>query len=93
MVASKELRRRHQCHSGQLKITARKLADLLQSIEADEVLLAQRLRDRESRILRLGMAQTTAGPDGENDDQVEKKNAEQEPGKETPDHYATYGEF
>jgi hypothetical protein len=39
------------------------------------------------------MAQTTAGPDGENDDQVEKKNAEQEPGKETPDHYATYGEF
>lgn len=93
MVASKELRRRHQCHSGQLKITARKLADLLQSIEADEVLLAQRLRDRESRILRLGMAQTTAGPQGENDDQVEKKSAEQEPGKETPGHYATYGEF
>ena len=25
MVASKELRRRHQCHAGQLKITAEKI--------------------------------------------------------------------
>jgi putative transposase len=93
MVASKELRRRHQCHSGQLKITARKLADLFQSIEADEVLLAQRLCDRETQTLRSGLAPTTTGPEMENDDQVVKESTELQPGIEAPTSYETYEEF
>jgi putative transposase len=93
MVASKELRRRHQRHSGQLKITASKLADLLQSIEVDEVLLAQRLCDRESQTLRSGLAPTTTGSERENDDQVVKKNTRLQLVMEAPTTYETYEEF
>lgn len=52
MVASNELRRRQQCHSQGLAITARKLAGFLQSVEADELLMAQRLRDQEAPAAR-----------------------------------------
>jgi transposase InsO family protein len=44
-LASAELRRRNQRHAQQLTLTAQKLADFLVSIEAEEVLLEQRLRD------------------------------------------------
>jgi transposase InsO family protein len=91
MLASKELRRRHQRHSGQLKITARKLADLLQSLEADEVLLAQRMRDRESRAVRSGMAQTTTNPEARIGHR--RDDAGLPPDKEGPESYETYGEF
>ena len=40
-----------QCHSQQLSITATKLANFLESVEAQEVLLQQRLTDAESRRL------------------------------------------
>ena len=43
LLASAELRRRHQRHGQRLPITARKLADFLASLEAEEVLLEQRL--------------------------------------------------
>ena len=36
-------------------VTARRLAEFLQSVEAEETLLAQRVRDRESRDIRLGI--------------------------------------
>jgi putative transposase len=49
MLATAELRRRHQRHAQQLAVTARKLADFLVSVEAEEVLLEQRLRDAEAR--------------------------------------------
>ena len=52
MIATHELRRRQQRHSQGLEITAKKLAGFLQSVEADEVLLAQRLRDREAQATR-----------------------------------------
>jgi putative transposase len=52
MLASEELRRMRQCHSQQLSITATKLANFLESVEAQEVLLQQRLTDAESRRLR-----------------------------------------
>ena len=52
MLASEELRRTRQCHSEQRSITATKLANFLESVEAQEVLLQQRLTDAESR--RLG---------------------------------------
>ncbi len=48
-VASTELRRRQQRHGQRLPITARRLADFLASLEADEVVLEQRLRDAEAR--------------------------------------------
>jgi hypothetical protein len=53
MLASKELRRRRQLHSRErFTLTASKLADFLDSAEAEEKCLLQRMRDRESASLR-----------------------------------------
>ena len=52
MLASEELRRMRQCHSEQLSITATRLANFLESVEAQELLLQQRLTDAESRRLQ-----------------------------------------
>lgn len=49
MLASKELLKRHQDHCRQLHVNARRLAEFLQSVEAQEALLVQRLRDREGK--------------------------------------------
>ena len=55
LLASAELRRRHQRHGQRRPITARKLADFLASLEAEEVLLEQRLRDAAlGDVMRLG---------------------------------------
>lgn len=54
MLASEELRRRHKLHSSRSKITARKLAEFLQSVEAEEVLLHQRLADLAARQIAVG---------------------------------------
>jgi putative transposase len=51
MSATKELRRRGQLHSAQFSVTAHHLAGFLRSVEAEEVLLSQRLRDRESQAI------------------------------------------
>jgi transposase InsO family protein len=48
-LASAELRRRQQLHGQRLPITARSLADFLASLEAEEVVLEQRLRDAEAK--------------------------------------------
>jgi putative transposase len=48
-LATAELRRRQHRHGQQLTVTARKLADFLASLEAEEVLLEQRQRDAETR--------------------------------------------
>ena len=52
MLASQQLRRQRQCHSQQFTVTATKLAKFLESIEAEEVLLQQRLTDAESLHLQ-----------------------------------------
>ena len=52
MLASSELRRRQQCHEQGLSLTAKKLAGFLCSVEADELLMAQRLRDQEAQATR-----------------------------------------
>ena len=52
MLASQELRRAQQCHSRQFHVTATKLARFLESVEAEEALLQQRLSDVESGRLR-----------------------------------------
>ena len=53
MLATTELHRRNHNHSTGFSITARRLAEFLQSVEAEETLLTQRLRDRENRTIRL----------------------------------------
>jgi putative transposase len=94
MIASHELRRRHQLHSQGFVITAKKLADFLQSVEADELLLAQRLRDQEAQGTRgsvtaaPSMAPLPVGVDGE---RVEEKAVTVNAG--TADNGEIYGEF
>jgi hypothetical protein len=61
MLATTELHRRHRENSSTLAITARRLAEFLQSVEAEESLLTQRLRDRESQNIRFGPVADGAG--------------------------------
>jgi hypothetical protein len=49
MIATKELRALRASHSQQFSVSAKKLADFLESVEAEEVMLMQRLRDTEGR--------------------------------------------
>lgn len=59
-LATTELQKRNQLHGQQFTITARKLADFLTSLEAEEILLEQRLRDAEAReMLALNKEQPT----------------------------------
>jgi putative transposase len=52
MLATQELRKLAQRQSGEFTITSRKLAEFLQSVQAEEVLLEQRLNDAESRAAK-----------------------------------------
>lgn len=51
-LASEELRRRRQNHSGQFAVTASALADFLKSVEQEEAILTQRLSDLEAKSLQ-----------------------------------------
>jgi hypothetical protein len=51
LLATAELRQRSRNHARQFNRTARKLAEFLVSLEAEEALLQQRLRDKESRAV------------------------------------------
>lgn len=62
-LATEELRQRHRNHSTKFIVTARRLAEFLQSVEAEESLLIQRKCDLESRVIRQVVA---GGLDGEN---------------------------
>jgi transposase InsO family protein len=63
MLATTELRRQRHNHSRHFSVTARRMAEFLQSVEAEEHVLAQRLRDQESSTTRLGIitAATSSG--------------------------------
>jgi len=50
-LTTAELRKRNHLHGQQFTITARKLADFLTSLEAEELLLEQRLQDAEARAI------------------------------------------
>lgn len=52
MLATQEIRQRCHQHSAAFAVTARQLAEFLQSVEAEETLLTQRLSDREGREIR-----------------------------------------
>jgi transposase InsO family protein len=56
MLATTELQRRHRTQSSGVAVTARRLAEFLQSVEAEEGLLLQRLRDREQRAIGAEIA-------------------------------------
>ena len=56
MLATKELHQRRRNHSADFTVTARQLAEFLQSVEAEEKLLTQRLSDLESRDIRLTLS-------------------------------------
>ena len=62
MLATQELHQRCHNHSAAFPISARQLAEFLESVEAEEVLLSQRLSDLESKAIRLTL---TGGSDGE----------------------------
>ena len=49
MIASMELRKRAKQHARQFSATAKRLADFLASVEAEETLRVQRMQDREAR--------------------------------------------
>jgi hypothetical protein len=51
MIATDELHKRQSRHSKQFNITAAQIAQFLESIEAEEVLLRQRAADREARSI------------------------------------------
>jgi putative transposase len=55
MLATKELHQQQHNRSTPFTITARRLAEFLHSVEAEETLLAQRLRDHESKAMRLAL--------------------------------------
>ena len=48
-LAAEELRKRNRQHAKRFVVTARKLADFVTSVEAEELLLGQRLRDAENK--------------------------------------------
>ncbi len=49
LLASAELQKRNSNHNKQLKVRAKKLAEFISAAEAEEVLLAQRLRDSQGK--------------------------------------------
>ncbi len=52
MLATAELRKRLQSHGQNLPITAKRLADFAASVEAEEALMLQRLRDAEAKRIQ-----------------------------------------
>lgn len=64
LLATAELRKSQQRHNQQFTITARKLADFLASLEAEELLLEQRLRDAQAREILLQAGEARSAPEG-----------------------------
>lgn len=55
MLATAEIRRRQQTHGQRFVLTARRLAEFLASVEAEEVLAVQRRRDHETARIRAAV--------------------------------------
>jgi putative transposase len=63
MVATAEIRRRQQNHGHRFVMTARRLAEFLASVEAEEVLAVQRRRDQETTRIRASAGGNRPGPE------------------------------
>lgn len=90
LLASSELRRRRRICTGGKGATARRLADFLQSVESEEALLDQRMRDREAQSARHTRLAT---PDSGGQEQQAAPTMQADPCPATPTSYELYGEF
>ena len=63
MIATAELRKRSQDHSREFQVTARRLADFVASVEAEESLLIQRLQDAAARRIRQADVEPSDRPE------------------------------
>ena len=91
LLASHELRRRNQVCAGGKATTTRKLADFLQSVECEELLLEQRMRDREGQSARRGSL--TNAPDRPDNGGAELQNQRSTDPSTCGAAYELYGEF
>jgi putative transposase len=64
-LASEALHKKNQLHSQQFNLTARKLANFIVSVEAEEVLLEQQLRDTSNRSVLATLGSNP--PDSDHD--------------------------
>ena len=93
LLASHELRRRNRVCAGGKATTARKLADFLQSVESEELLLEQRMRDREGQSARRASLNVVPDrPDNGVRPQTQQS-PDPSPCGATPAAYELYGEF
>jgi transposase InsO family protein len=60
MLATQELRKRQSQHAQQRGLSAKTIGDFLQSLEAQQILLTQRLRDHQARETRCESEQVVA---------------------------------
>jgi transposase InsO family protein len=93
MLASKELYRCQRCHSQGLAVTAKKLAGFLQSVEADELLMTQRLRDLETQATRNGLVAVAPTPHLPGDSTVDPAEDDIAGDAEHGESGEIYGEF
>jgi hypothetical protein len=95
MLATEELHQRYHNHSADFDVTARQLAEFLQSVEAQETLLTQRLSDLESKAIRLTLT-NVAGNGGWGSVQHCSEKLPAEVGSRPPEEFVAdevYGEF
>ncbi len=93
-LVSEELRKRRENHSEQFVITARKLAEFLESVEVEEALLIQRLSDLEARSLQAQPRPSTKNADQDTDRLCESPPAtDTQPLADPPASFPIYGEI
>ncbi len=66
MLASKEIRRQNQLHTKNRTVTARRLADFLNSASEHEAIRQQRIRDLEAKAI----LEAIAGPEKQASEEV-----------------------
>ena len=93
MLATEELRRQRHSHSASFNVTSRRLAEFLQSVEAEESLLIQRARDRESRSIRMGISTATENSEVADGQQVPARPEQIAPALDEMMVGEMYGEF
>jgi hypothetical protein len=95
MLATQELRRRRHKHSSQRDLSAKTIGDFLQSVEIQELVLSQRLRD-------LQTGKTRSEPDSAGESPLVNSGpssvgpflvAPQVPVPDANEEYETYGAF
>jgi len=94
LLASHELRRRNRVCAGGKATTARKLADFLQSVESEELLLEQRMRDREGQSSRRSSLKVASDlPDNDRADLAKQRLTDPCSRGAAPAACELYGEF